>query len=173
MNEAHKDAELTERGRAQARGAGAEILKVNKFPQVAITSPLRRTCNTATIAMSIGGLTRVPIIAVEGCRERTGVNPCDERYPVEQTASSFPRIDFGLIDKGPDLRHNKDVRETAEELGARALGFFWSFKNRSETSIAVFTHSSFLRNGLKHGLDTPDESGTSSLLISSSLNHHY
>ncbi len=100
------------------------------------------------------------MIAIEGCRERTGVNVCDARHSVEETAPSFPRIDFGLIDKGPDVRHNKDVRETVSELAERARGFFWSLRNRPEANIAVFTHSSFLRNGMKYGLETPDESGT-------------
>lgn len=161
MNEAFFDAELTMLGRRRdARGsAGMYLLKQgqhNALPEVAITSPLARAVETAIIACG-EGLSDIPVIADEGCRERTGLHPCDARKPAKDQAARFPRVDFRAITPGADPYHDAARRETEEELVQRGRGFFWSLRSRPEKIIAVFTHSSFLRNTLTHGIDAPQE----------------
>ncbi|PON85751.1 hypothetical protein TorRG33x02_184810 [Trema orientale] len=87
-----------------------------------------------------------PFIAVELCRERLGVHPCDKRsvseyqllfpaidfsvgvHPCDKRSVSeyqllFPAIDFSVIENEEDILWKPDVRETNEELAARGLKF--------------------------------------------------
>jgi len=157
-NPALLDPSLTLKGRRQAGTSGASILSANKFPEVAIVSPLQRTCETAACALAMGSLAAIPVVVIEGCRERTGEHIYDSRKPVGETMGQFPRFDFSKIDPGLDKRHDAQNRESIEDMVARGRGFFWELQHREENIIAVFSHSSFLRNVLEHGMshDNPD-----------------
>lgn len=155
-NPALLDPSLTFKGRRQAGASGAAILSANKFPELVIVSPMKRTCETAACALAMGALASIPVVAIEGCRERTGEHIYDGRKPVSDTAKQFPRFDFSQIDTGPDTRHDPHVRETIDQLVERGRGFFWELQHREEKIIAVFSHSSFLRNVLEHGMSRDD-----------------
>lgn len=156
-NEDLTDAGLTEKGRKQAMGAGAAILKRTPFPELAVSSPLTRTLQTAQCALALGGLRSVPRIVIEGCRERTGLHLADMRSPREKIEGRFPGFDFSAIERGEDIRFNPIARERVEtELTNRARGFWWGLKDRPEKCIAVFSHSSFLTNSIKHAFFNPD-----------------
>lgn len=158
----YTDAELTEKGHAQARAAGASLASRAPAPQVVFVSPLTRTLQTASIALhTIVGFRDLPVIAAEALRERNGVHFADKRSAVEQVKPSFPNIDFSNIATGPDPYYSNTVREKPHELVARSKAFFWSLQHRPEKCIAVFTHSSFLAHTLRDAFVTPHSYGTS------------
>lgn len=159
VNPALRDAALTEKGRRDARNAGAALRTYgpDKLPQVAITSPLTRAAETAAIALYAGNLGSISCIADEWCRERMGVHHCDARSELKHLSGRFPTVDFGGIAAGADPYHSDTVRESESELVSRGRAFLWSLAARPETVIAVFTHSSFLRNTLRHGVEVTDE----------------
>ncbi|KAK7331790.1 hypothetical protein VNO80_28530 [Phaseolus coccineus] len=98
--------------------------------------------NSSCAAISI--LNCPPIVAVELCRERLGVHPCDKRRSIGEYRSLFPAIDFSLIDSNEDTWWKTDVRETEEELSARGLKFMNWLGTRKEKEIAIVTHRAFL-----------------------------
>ncbi|KAF2296124.1 hypothetical protein GH714_036260 [Hevea brasiliensis] len=113
-----------------------------------ITSPLLRAMQTAVGVFGgerSSGLKSPPIVAVELCRERTGVHPCDKRRTITEYSSLFPQIDFSLMESDDDNLWKADVRETDEEVAARGLKFMNWLKTRQETEIAVVTHHRFLQ----------------------------
>lgn len=158
INEEHTDARLTQRGRLQAVAAGPRLLQTFPVPQCAFVSPLSRTLQTATIALSKASALSISLIAEESLRERNGVHVCDKRSPKEDIMDLYPSVDFGTIVPGPDALFS-EIRETEEELAARGKKFFLSLVDRPESSFAVFTHSSFLFNTLSRAFQTPDPSG--------------
>lgn len=161
-NEIHTDAKLTQRGRLQAAAAGASLLLTKPLPQFAFVSPLSRTLETASIALSKAAALKIPLVAEETIRERNGVHVCDKRSAKEDIMLLFPSVDFGAIPPGPDTLFS-EVRETEDELAARGKTFFLSLKDRPEKSFVVFTHSSFLYNTLTRAFETPDDYGKQQL----------
>lgn len=157
-NDAHFDAELTLRGRKQASAAGATLLQTRPIPECVFVSPLRRTLQTATIALSSCPDLKVPVIAEEIIRERNGVHPCDKRSAREDVEDLFPTVDFGNIESGPDALFS-EIRESEDDLAARGKKFFLSLRDRPETSFAVFTHSSFLFNTMTRSFKSPVANG--------------
>lgn len=110
------------------------------------------------MAIACGSALRgLPIVALEGCRERMGVHVADMRRPVEKVKGSFPGVSFASVADGPDALFSQDVREKQDELVARGRAFFWQLRGRPERVIAVFSHSSFLHNTLSHGIVGIDE----------------
>ncbi|KAF6149329.1 hypothetical protein GIB67_026185 [Kingdonia uniflora] len=93
---------------------------------------------------AISSLYSPPFVAVELCRERMGVFPCDKRRGVRQYQALFPAIDFSLIENEEDVLWNGDIRETDEELAARGMKFIDWLWTRKEKDIAIVTHSAFL-----------------------------
>ncbi|KAJ4823726.1 hypothetical protein Tsubulata_044049, partial [Turnera subulata] len=77
-----------------------------------------------------------PIIAVELCRERLGVHPCDRRRTITEYQGLFPEIDFSLASIKSSLWHlNKEI-----------INRLWT---RQEKEIAIVTHDRFLQNTLE------------------------
>ncbi|XP_021665772.2 phosphoglycerate mutase-like protein 1 isoform X2 [Hevea brasiliensis] len=111
-----------------------------------ITSPLLRSMQTAVeiFGSEESGLERPPIVAIELCRERLGVHPCDKRRTICQYRNLFPEIDFSWIESDDDILWKADVRETSEEIAARGLKFMNWLWTRQEREIAVVSHSKFL-----------------------------
>ncbi|XP_027931300.1 phosphoglycerate mutase-like protein 1 [Vigna unguiculata] len=93
---------------------------------------------------AISSLNCPPIVAVELCRERLGVHPCDKRRSISEYQSLFPAIDFSLIDSNEDTWWKTDVRETKEEIASRGLKFMNWLGTRKEKEIAIVTHRAFL-----------------------------
>ncbi|PXF46710.1 Phosphoglycerate mutase-like protein 1 [Gracilariopsis chorda] len=159
LNDEHFDAHLTLRGRRQATAAGPRLLQTASPPEVVFVSPLSRTLQTATIALSKCPNLRVPVIAEELTRERNGVHPCDKRSAREHVEATYPTVDFSNIEYGPDPLWTLK-RETEDELAARGKRFFLSLKDRPETTFAVFSHSSFLYNTITRSFVSDDPNVT-------------
>ncbi|KAG1676426.1 hypothetical protein FOA52_002246 [Chlamydomonas sp. UWO 241] len=80
----------------------------------------------------------------EGCREIIGVHPCDRRRDTAVTSALFPGAHWSLVTDPVDTLWHPDVRETREEITARAREFMLHIMQRPERHIAIVTHSSFL-----------------------------
>ncbi|XP_074279081.1 phosphoglycerate mutase-like protein 1 [Silene latifolia] len=85
-----------------------------------------------------------PFLAVELCRELLGVHPCDKRKTKREYQSSFPAIDFSLIESDEDIMWREEKRETDEEVAERGMKFMKWLWSRREKEIAIVTHSGFL-----------------------------
>ncbi|XP_042439452.1 phosphoglycerate mutase-like protein 1 isoform X3 [Zingiber officinale] len=137
--------------------------------ELVITSPLLRTMQTAVGVFggesctdgvnilplmventghsgrpAISSLNCPPFLAVERCRERLGVNPCDKRRSISECQQLFPAIDFSLVENDEDVLWKADVREANEEIAARGVKFIDWLWTRKEKEIAIVTHSAFL-----------------------------
>ncbi|XP_044963986.1 phosphoglycerate mutase-like protein 1 [Hordeum vulgare subsp. vulgare] len=93
---------------------------------------------------AISSLNCPPFLAVEACRERLGVHPCDKRSSVTEYRALFPAIDFSLIENDEDVLWEPDVREAIDVVAARGMKFLDWLWTREENEIAIVTHSSFL-----------------------------
>lgn len=158
LNSANEDARLTQRGRLQATTVGAKLVHTKPVPEVVLVSPLYRTLQTCSIALSTIPHLQVPIIAMEGIRERMGLHVCDKRSDKSKLQSSFSSVDFSHIEPGQDKLFLPQ-RETVEQTAKRGKAFLLSLRSRPETSIALFTHSSFLFNTLSRACETPNPEG--------------
>lgn len=97
---------------------------------------------------AVTSLNSPPFMAVEHCRERLGVHPCDKRRNVSEYRSLFPAIDFSQIESEEDILWKPDVRENDHELAARGLKFLNWLWTRKEKEIAIVTHNRFLSQTL-------------------------
>jgi broad specificity phosphatase PhoE len=86
---------------------------------------------------------RTPIITLEGCRERLGVNYPDKRRSLTGAEAKYPFIDFSEITDSDDVLFQRDHRETLEEISARALSFAEWLRSRPERNIFIVAHSAF------------------------------
>ncbi|CAN8063943.1 unnamed protein product [Agarophyton chilense] len=159
LNDEHFDAHLTQRGRLQAAAVGPSLLQTASPPEIVFVSPLSRTLQTAAVALSKWPNLKAPVIAEETIRERNGTHPCDKRSPREHVEAIYPIVDFSRIGYGPDPLWTV-ARETEEDLALRGKRFFESLKDRSETTYAVFTHSSFLYNTINRSFVASDPNVT-------------
>lgn len=158
LEPSHEDAKLTQRGRLQATAIGTKLIHTKPLPEIVLVSPLFRTLQTATIAMSTISHVQVPMISEERIRERMGLHFCDKRSDKTKLVSYFGKVDFANIAPGPDAFFT-DSRESEEETARRGKDFFLSLKDRPEACFALFTHSSLLFNTLSRALETPDPKG--------------
>jgi len=124
-----------------------------------VVSPLTRTLQTAMFCMGpLHGMPSPvqrpdgrmpPFIALEMCRERWGKYTCDGRRSISEISKDFPAVDFSLIEDDKDVFWG-ETREPDEDCAARAIRFLEWLSQRPESSIAVVTHSSFLRHMFIH-----------------------
>ncbi|KAL0553134.1 hypothetical protein IC582_007022 [Cucumis melo] len=142
---------------------------ISKTIELVIVSPLLRTMQTAVgtfggdeykdginapplMVANVGGsnhpaissLHCPPFLAVELCRERLGVHPCDKRRSISEYRTLFPAIDFSMIEHDNDVMWTPDNRETNDQIVARGLKFLNWLWTRKEKEIAIVTHSAFL-----------------------------
>ncbi|KAJ4873304.1 Phosphoglycerate mutase family protein [Raphanus sativus] len=150
------DAPLSPKGIKQVSEQQKEILKsglINTV-QLVITSPLRRAVETAV------GIFRgqkvinqsdnfPPIVALELCRERMGLYPCDRRESISTRRICFPEIDFTMVESDEDALWREEERENLEEVSARGLRFLKWLWERPEKEIAVVSHGIFLQQTLR------------------------
>lgn len=158
LNPAHEDAKLTQRGRLQATAVGSKLIFTKPVPEIALISPLYRTLQTATIALSTVSHLQISLVAEEQIRERMGMHICDKRSDKEKLVNYFKNVDFSNIAPGPDVLYSQRC-ETPEQVAKRGKQFFLTLKDRPETSILLVTHSSFLFNTLSRSFITPDPKG--------------
>jgi broad specificity phosphatase PhoE len=69
----------------------------------------------------------------------------------------FPGIDFSLIEKEEDELFQSDRRETKMEVGERVYAFLEWLEQRTETHVAIVSHSGWLMT-LFHGCVQCDDS---------------
>ncbi|XP_022726940.1 phosphoglycerate mutase-like protein 1 [Durio zibethinus] len=93
---------------------------------------------------AISSLNCPPFVAVELCRERIGVHPCDRRKSIKEYQPLFPAIDFSLIESDEDILWKANTREKNEALAVRGMKFLKWLWTRKEKEIALVTHSGFL-----------------------------
>ncbi|XP_047328476.1 phosphoglycerate mutase-like protein 1 [Impatiens glandulifera] len=98
---------------------------------------------------AISSLDCPPFLAVELCRERLGVHPCDRRRNINEYKPLFPGIDFSQIESDSDILWKPDIREKNEDVGLRGMEFLNWLWTRKEKEIAVVTHSGLLLNTMK------------------------
>lgn len=158
LNVANADARLTQRGRMQATTIGSKLVHTKPIPELVLVSPLFRTLQTCSIAMSTIPHLNVPIIAIEAIRERMGLHVCDKRSKKNELENIFKTIDFSNIQPGDDPNFFPQ-RESVELTAKRGKAFLLSLRSRPETSIALFSHSSLLFNTLSRSCETPDPKG--------------
>jgi len=164
------DARLTPAGIKQAESLGERLSRRHSHGHaftafdLVVVSPLTRTLETAH---SIFGPVRAPgtpafldanvvmrggykvplprVLVREECRERWGRYVCDGRRPIHEIMLEFPDFDFGELIYDEDVFYT-DEREPDEDCCRRAVSFLEWLNKRPEHSIAVVTHSSFLRH---------------------------
>ncbi|KAG2256887.1 hypothetical protein Bca52824_076181 [Brassica carinata] len=137
------DAPLSPKGIQQVSEHRKQILESGLLNtiELVITSPLRRAMETAV------GIFRghkdinlsdnfPPIVALELCRERLGLYPCDRRENISTRRTCFQEIDFTM------------KRENLEEVSARGLRFLKWLWERPKKEIAVVSHGIFLQQTL-------------------------
>ncbi|XP_039003392.1 phosphoglycerate mutase-like protein 1 [Hibiscus syriacus] len=114
-----------------------------------ITSPLYRTMQTAfgVFGNPERSADDCPqIMAVELCRDRLGVRPCDMRRRVSECQALFPSFDFSMMDGEDDRIWNPDVREPEEEIAARMVLFMKWLWTRPEQEIVIVSHGIILQH---------------------------
>ncbi|TVU06831.1 hypothetical protein EJB05_46866 [Eragrostis curvula] len=170
------DAQVTPLGWSQVDRLREHVTKcgfANKV-ELVICSPLMRTMQTAAGVFGgenyINGVSAPPLmvenagnsgrpaissfgsppfLAVETCRERLGVHPCDKRRSVTEYRTLFPAIDFSLMESDEDVLWEPNDRETYDSLAARGMKFIDWLWTREEKEIAVVTHSGLLWHTLR------------------------
>ena len=157
------DAQLTEEGQAQC-AALARAVGEGFRPELIVTSPLTRTCQTA--ALSFGAQLRagVPLVALEHVRETVNFL-CDKRRPLGEIRADMARAGI-TVDMSAGCAHEHDAlwaayeerfgsqgafmahRESADlpALAERARAAFAWLASRPERDIVVVSHSAFYWN---------------------------
>ncbi|KAK2659992.1 hypothetical protein Ddye_006525 [Dipteronia dyeriana] len=165
------DAHLSPLGRQQVDNLRKQVQSCGlaKKIDLVITSPMSRTLQTAVGVFGSEGhsmtvneengakstLSGPPIVAVELCRERMGVHPCDKRGSISKYQSNFPVIDFNLAKSEDDILWKADTRETLEEVAARGMKFIKWLWSRQEKEIAIVSHGIFLQQTLSALVNDP------------------
>ncbi|KFK43293.1 hypothetical protein AALP_AA1G105100 [Arabis alpina] len=156
------DAQLSPKGLQQVSQRRKKIIEdglLNTI-ELVVTSPLRRTMQTSTgIFRGQEDLNQSevfpiannspPIVALEICRERMGLYPCDRRESINTHRSCFSEIDFTMIESDEDALWQADERENMEDVAARGLHFIKWLWERPEKEIAVVSHGIFLQQTLR------------------------
>ena len=167
-NPSNLDAALTVKGIEQCRTfASMNVLK-KKWPhdiQCIIASPMARALQTARYCFEdllfpnpseTNLISSIPIIASEDWRETVNYL-CDKRHDLSIAKNEFPFVDFNGIknEEDPIWAKYESIFGSADEhklhresddfvsLEERIRGALSLISNRSETSIAVVSHSAF------------------------------
>ncbi|KAG8472507.1 hypothetical protein CXB51_035330 [Gossypium anomalum] len=157
------DAQLTPLGLKQVAKLRNEVHASGLFNRIelVVTSPLSRAMETASGCFGREGENAVSsstpkIMAVELCRDRLGVRPCDMRRKISDCRSRFPWIDFSMMDVEDDNLWNPELRESEEELAKRVTKLLnWVWK-RPEKEIVVVSHGLVLQHILINLLANSD-----------------
>ncbi len=141
---------LTPKGEQEA----CDVFSRKPLPKldVAFVSPLWRTLQTATLAISAAWPEghEFPLVAYEGVREANNRSKCNHRKPITQeTKDAFPLIDFTLVDSmGPasEEEYRDNIKDEIQCVRARGREVFDFLAQRPESCIAVFSHAGFIRS---------------------------
>ncbi|CAH8311326.1 unnamed protein product [Eruca vesicaria subsp. sativa] len=156
------DARLSVKGIQQVSERREKIIKSGLLNTIdlVITSPLRRAMETS-VGIFRGQEDKnqsdnfpkannsPPIVALEICRERMGLYPCDRRESIDTHRTCFSEIDFTMIESDEDALWQEEEREDMEDVSARGLHFLKWLWERPEKDIAVVSHGIFLQQTLR------------------------
>ena len=144
--EKYFDAEITEKGKDQCDALREQLFGSQAYAniQLVAVSPLRRALQTATRSLE-PLMGKVPWIALECLRETTGLHPCDRRQTRTLAQKGFPHVSFDevLSDDDPLFYTYHNEREPRDDVVNRGRQFFRWLAKRSESEIAVVSHSSY------------------------------
>lgn len=144
------DAVLSDKGKQQCSALldkldSADSNHVSKDAHLLVVSPMRRTLETALLGFK-NHVDRIPWVALESLREKTGLHPCDCRLSVKELQEDHPHVCFRQIESESDpLYHQYDTREPEDHINKRALDFFKWLEQREESNVIVVTHSAYLQ----------------------------
>jgi broad specificity phosphatase PhoE len=157
------DPPLTITGEVEAKAARTKA-EVGQYPDLIVTSPLRRTVMTALLTFEKAVAEGVPVLAHEDAREcYKGRDPSiyDAHRDRDELAEAFPQVSFAHVPRGrgPGLRGDptwwsaaaqpREENEAAHvERAARLMSWIM---DRPEQDVALATHSLFLL-ALFHGV---------------------
>lgn len=146
------DAELTERGKVEARGIFAALPsgRLDFKPDIVLVSPLWRTLQTCTLAMAARHDRHTcPVVAMEEVREHNNLNKCNHRRPIQSAhLTTFPEVDFSGIDAHgppPESEWAEPYKVAFGLIRLRAERALQAIDARPEERIAVFCHATFMR----------------------------
>ena len=123
LSEDLEDATLTAEGLEQCKRLHVGSEQKVARSQLIVVSPLNRTMQTATHCFP-QLIDKVPWVAVECLRERTGLHPCDRRKSITEHKDTFTHIDFSAIVEDEDpLFWKYRLREPTSDVTARARQF--------------------------------------------------
>ncbi|XP_057867496.1 phosphoglycerate mutase-like protein isoform X1 [Cryptomeria japonica] len=147
------------------------IIGIASRVELVVTSPLTRTIQTAvgvfgggyyndsdpSPPLMVAGAGRSdraaissskcpPFLAMELCRERMGLHPCDQRKSISECQTLFPAIDFSLVETDEDVLWKPDAREKEYDIAARGVAFLNWLLTRMEKEIAIVSHKGFLKH---------------------------
>ncbi|MDP2434859.1 MAG: histidine phosphatase family protein [archaeon] len=158
IDPALEDPGLTELGEAQAAQA-AGFLAQAAIERV-LVSPLRRTLQTARVALASSFAAAVPAVAIEDAREQFGQHTPDRRRDIGTAKEEFKLVDFSRIASGPD-RHWTEARESKANLAERASNLIRTLFEFPEKRICLVSHSSLILTMLNVSLDVDTPAGAS------------
>lgn len=150
------DAELTERGREEARAAHA-ALPAGVSPELVVASPLSRAIETARILYPDRAAAGT-FVAVEELREWSGQLENGRRRPSAELAAKFPGLDVAQLPADETNWDPVDL-EAEASVAARGLAALAWLAKRPEDRIAVVAHGGLLAvlfDGPHHGGHTTD-----------------
>jgi len=147
------DPDLSELGRQQCQSLKAHLLP--RIPTeldvgLILVSPMRRTIQTALLALGPLIESGVPIVAHAGWQENSD-KPCDTGTPIPALQAEFPQIDFSAVDPVfPDKTSPAGARYafTREAVVARGQAVLRDLHARPEKAVVVVSHSGFIRQGV-------------------------
>ncbi|EXJ63196.1 hypothetical protein A1O7_03643 [Cladophialophora yegresii CBS 114405] len=144
------DPELSSLGIQQCEALRNELKE--KFPkpvdvELIVVSPMRRTLQTASIALDwliSGGVE----VEVDADWQEIYDKPCDTGSPLSDLEAEFPAFDFSIVDPVYPNKSSPEGRRYAHNRSAvlaRAQTALGKLYGRPEKLIIVVSHSSFMR----------------------------
>ncbi|KAE9992748.1 hypothetical protein EG327_007824 [Venturia inaequalis] len=115
--------------------------------QLIVVSPMRRTLQTADIALSHWIKMRKVGVKLDGGWQETSDKPCDTGSPLATIAAEFPQFDFTKVDPGYPTKEGP-YAFTRSAVLQRGQTVLRSLYRRPERVIAVVSHSGFLRTAV-------------------------
>jgi len=147
------DPKLSDLGEQQSREL-QDSLKASDLANkvdLIIVSAMRRTLQTATIGLDWLIKKGVPVLPSALWQENAD-KPCDTGSAISTMKAEFPAYDFSVVDpaypdKTTDLKNNV-YAFTQKAILARGQMCLKELYNRPEKTIAVVSHSGFLRTAV-------------------------
>jgi len=113
-----------------------------------ITSPMRRTIQTAQISLQWLIKSGVPL-DLDAMWQENSDEACDTGTSLRKLAKEFPNLDFSTVDRiFPDKAIGTPYAYTRSANQARGEACLKYLYNRPERVIAVVSHGGFLRTGI-------------------------